>query len=76
MILNNDVFLILIYVFIFLMNIYDYFVFIFVLEKFKEVNIFIYCYCKEFVVFIDYGIKFSFKKFSFVVFWVIYVWFC
>lgn len=76
MISNNDVLLISIYVLTFLMNTYDYFALISVLEKFKEVNIFIHRYRKGPVALIDHGIKFSLKKFSFVVLWAIHVSFC
>lgn len=72
MISNNDVLLTSIYVITFLMNTYDYIALISVLEKFKEVNIFIHRHRKV----IDHGIKFSLKKFSFVVLWAIHVWFC
>lgn len=76
MISNNDVFITLIYVLTFLMNTYDYFALISVLEKFKEVNIFIHRHRKGPVALIDHGIKFSLKKFSFVVLRAIHVWFC
>lgn len=76
MISNNDVLLTSIYDITFLMNTYDYFALISVLEKFKEVNIVIHRHRKGPVALIDHGIKFSLKKFSFVVLWAIHVWFC
>lgn len=76
MISNNDVLLISIYVLTFLMNTYDYFALISVLEKFKEVNIFIHRHRTGIGALIDHGIKFSLKKFNFVVLWAIHVWFC
>lgn len=76
MISNNDVLLTSIYVLTFLMNTYDYFALLSVLEKFKEVDIFIHRHRKGPVALIDHGIKFSLKKFSFVVLWAIHVWFC